>query len=167
MKKYIIVALCTTAALALSSTTSFAQGSKDKEDQNQFVKRGTLTCTVAPGIGFVLGSSKSLKCAFRVGGKKKTFTYAGAINKLGLDIGITGEARISWTVFANPKTDVVNKITGTYSGLSAEAAAGIGLGAKALIGSEKQIALQPLKLSGGTGVNVALGVASMTIQRTN
>lgn len=167
MNKHIITALCGAGVLALSCAPGFAQASKAKEDQATFVKRGTLRCVVAPGIGFILGSSKSLKCTFRVGGKKKVYTYAGAINKLGLDIGITGESRISWAVLSHPRTDVINKITGTYSGLSAEAAAGVGLGAKALIGSEKEIALQPLNVSGKTGVNVALGVASMTIKRSN
>lgn len=164
MKKQVITAICAAAALTLPYTVALA---KDKDSEAAFVKRGTLTCTVAPGIGFILGSSKSLKCAFSVIGQKKTYTYAGSVNKLGLDIGITGESVISWTVVATPKTDVVNKITGTYSGLSAEAAAGVGLGAKALIGSEKLIALQPLKVSGKVGVNIALGVVSMTITRTN
>jgi hypothetical protein len=48
--------------------------------------------------------------------------------------------------------------------VSADAAAGLGVGANALIGgSNNTVALQPLSLEGQVGVNVALGVSALTL----
>jgi hypothetical protein len=45
-------------------------------------------------------------------------------------------------------------------------AIGVGGGGKALIGgSAKSIVLQPLSVQGQTGLNIAIGVAGMTLRR--
>ncbi|WKL40461.1 DUF992 domain-containing protein (plasmid) [Sinorhizobium meliloti] len=36
-------------------------------------------------------------------------------------------------------------------------------GAKSLVGAKKRIALQPLKIEGQTGLNVAVGIASVKL----
>jgi hypothetical protein len=56
------------------------------------------------------------------------------------------------------------ELAGTYAGVSADAAAGLGVGANALIGgSNNTVALQPLSLEGQLGVNLALGVSALTL----
>ena len=62
------------------------------------VQSGVLACNVAPGIGFVIGSSKTLSCVFHpVRGRPEY--YAGAIGRIGLDIGATGPGQFAWGVF--------------------------------------------------------------------
>jgi hypothetical protein len=89
----------------------------------------------------------------------------GAIDKFGVDIGYTAAAVIVWAVIAPTVNLAPGSLTGIYAGASAGAAVGAGLGANALIGgSNQQIALQPLSIQGQTGLNVAAGIASLTLR---
>ena len=55
-------------------------------------------------------------------------------------------------------------LSGSYGGVTASATVGIGVGANVLVGgSGNSIALQPLSVEGTTGLNVAAGVAEMTV----
>ncbi|MFQ6184218.1 DUF992 domain-containing protein [Sinorhizobium meliloti] len=148
------------SAIAVSGAT--AEEAKGQA-QAEFVKRGTLSCDIAAGIGLVVGSSKALTCVFEADGQKSPYKYSGTIDKLGLDIGVTVESRVVWSVYVKPKTKLKGALAGNYSGLSAELAAGLGLGAKSLVGSKKEIALQPVKIDGQTGLNVAVGIASVKL----
>lgn len=78
---------------AIAVPGAMAEETKEQA-QAEFVKRGTLSCDVAAGIGLVLGSSKALECVFEADGLKAPQKYTGTIDKLGLDIGIT--AKNSW-----------------------------------------------------------------------
>ena len=56
-------------------------------------------------------------------------------------------------------------LAGGYAGVSAEATAGLGIGANALLGgSNKSIALQPLSVQGQEGLNIAVGVAELRLR---
>ncbi|WGW05131.1 DUF992 domain-containing protein [Tropicibacter oceani] len=126
---------------------------------------GTLDCEIEGGWGMFLGSSKAVTCTFQhTDGAVEN--YAGSMDKLGLDIGKTEKSYMTWLVF----TTAQNKpgdyaLAGNYVGVSAGASLGIGLGANALVGgSEKQIGLQPVSVEGVQGVNLALGLASLTLK---
>jgi hypothetical protein len=127
------------------------------------VNIGALNCTVSGGIGLLLGSSKGMNCIFHpVSGPPEDYT--GSVTKLGIDIGITGRTYIAWAVFAPGKVNP-GSLEGSYSGASAEASLGLGLGANVLIGgSRKSIALQPVSVQGQTGLNIAAGVARMDLE---
>jgi hypothetical protein len=128
----------------------------------QGVNVGSLTCNVAGGMGFVFGSSKDLNCLFaRTDGIAEP--YKGAIKKYGIDIGFTKEAHVVWLVFA-PGAIADGSLAGSYAGVTAAVAAGLGLGANVLVGgSNKQITLQPLSVEGSVGLNVAAGVAEVQL----
>jgi len=54
-----------------------------------------------------------------------------------------------------------------YVGASGEVSLGLGVGANALIGdSQRSIALQPLSVEGQVGVNLAMGVAGLSLRST-
>jgi hypothetical protein len=127
------------------------------------VNVGALSCHVSGGVGFIFGSSKDLDCVFKHP-DGETERYHGEINKYGVDIGFTTESRIIWGVFAPGKVEK-GALAGHYGGVSGEAEVGLGLGANVLLGgSSKQIALQPLSVTGGIGLNVAAGIASITLE---
>jgi uncharacterized protein DUF992 len=128
------------------------------------VKVGVLTCGVASGWGFVLGSSKNLHCTFRENDRRPVH-YAGSISKYGVDIGYTKGGVLIWGVFA-PTSDVrPGALNGDYVGASASATVGIGAGANVLIGGfDKSIDLQPLSVSGNRGLNVAAGIGSISLK---
>ena len=129
------------------------------------VKVGVLECDVSAGIGLILGSSKSVDCVFKRDGRDER--YSGKLGKLGVDIGATGEAAMAWVVFAPGK---VNRgaLEGSYNGAGAEATVVAGLGANVMVGGfEKSINLQPLSIKGQTGLNVAAGLTSLTLEHVN
>jgi hypothetical protein len=90
--------------------------------------------------------------------------YVGTISKFGLDIGATSGGQMVWLVYA-PTRGPFAGLAGVYSGATAEATVGLGLGANVLVGgSNETIALQPLSMTGQTGLNLAAGVASLELR---
>jgi hypothetical protein len=142
MNKFVAAA----AVAAMALTTSGAMAATQ-------VQVGILTCDVEPGIGLIFGSSKAVSCEFTRKGHK-TEVYEGSIDKLGIDVGITGGGKIAWLVFAGTKDVKKNALAGNYVGASAEASLGLGVGGNWLIGgSNKSIALQPWSVTGTIGIN--------------
>jgi hypothetical protein len=128
------------------------------------VNVGTLTCNVASGFGFIFGSSKALNCTFS--GLGRIEHYTGSITKFGADIGYTSGGVLVWTVVAPVAVMVPGALGGNYGGATASATVGVGVGANALVGgSNNTVALQPLSIEGNTGLNVAAGIAGITLVR--
>ena len=127
------------------------------------VKAGVLTCNVSSGWGFVFGSSKDLRCTYS-GGPGDFEHYSGTINKYGVDIGYQSGGVMVWAVFAPTAQLEHGALAGNYGGVTAGASAGVGANANALVGgSNNTISLQPVSIEGTTGLNVAAGVASITL----
>ncbi len=130
----------------------------------QGVRAGVLTCNVSSGFGFIFGSSRSLNCTFS-GAAGHEQHYVGTINKFGVDIGYIHGGVLVWTVLAPTMTPGPCALAGNFGGATAQATVGVGAGANVLIGgSANSIALQPLSIEGTTGLNVAAGIASITLQ---
>ncbi len=147
--------LIAAAALMLAAATSAHADSG--------VKIGVLSCDIEGGLGFIIGSAKGAECTFK-NAKGRVEKYDGSFGRLGVDIGITGEKRLAWIVFAPGKIKP-NGLQGNYAGVSAEATVGVGLGANVLIGGfRKTINLQPISVSGQTGLNVAAGIANLSLR---
>ena len=148
-------------ALALAMTLSFNAVAQDAG-----VKAGVLKCNVAGGWGFILGSTKDLKCIYSpVSGAAER--YSGEVQKFGVDIGYTESGIIVWTVFAPSPALQPGALKGTYAGVSAEVSAGMGLGANALVGGGNAISLQPLSIQGQEGLNVAAGIGTIHLDPAN
>ena len=91
-------------------------------------------------------------------------SYVGTISKFGLDVGATSSGQMVWAVFAGG-SPTPGALAGNYVGATAEATVAVGLGANALVGgSNRTIALQPLSVTGQTGLNLAAGVASLDLR---
>lgn len=132
--------------------------------QSQPVRAGGLTCDAAARVGLVLGSRQNLRCMFR-SNTGRQYSYTGVISRVGLDVGVTGGGRLFWGVFAPTSHVGYGSLRGTYVGASGNASFGSGLGANVLIGgSNRTISLQPLSVEGQFGVNLALGVARLTLR---
>ena len=129
---------------------------------NADIRVGVLRCDVAPGVSFVIGSSKELRCAFHGEGQPRD-VYRGYINRLGIDVGYTTGGRIAWWVFA-PSRPGPGALEGGYYGASAEASIVAGVGANALVGGlNNSITLQPFSLAAQGGLDAALTVSGMRL----
>ena len=160
-----IFAAAIVAAFAASPILAEGEAQDIKSADKVGGKRlGQLNCKVDGGWGLLLGSSKKATCEFRKADGTSE-TYTGKLNKLGVDIGVTEEAYMTWVVFTRADAETgPAALLGKYSGVSAEATLGIGLGANALIGGDnKSIGLQPVIVPGNTGLNIAVGLASLTL----
>jgi hypothetical protein len=151
----LIATLAFVAAVA-SSVPTLAQGGR--------IKAGTLTCDISGGIGLIITSHKDVTCMFTPSQPGPREVYVGGINKFGLDVGATAGGEMVWAVYA-PTTRRFGALAGNYSGATAEATVGAGLGANVLVGgSDHTIALQPLSVQGQAGLNVAAGVAELILR---
>jgi hypothetical protein len=141
-------------ALSISVGSAIAQGQ---------VQTGVLECLSNPTFGVVIGSVRTMNCVFKPTRGPEQY-YSGTRTRVGLDLGVQAGAAIAWAVFAPTVQMGPGDLAGTYAGVSAEAAAGLGVGANALIGgSNITVALQPLSVEGQVGVNVAVGVSALTL----
>ena len=146
------------AAVAVAAMLSMPAQAQER------VQAGSLTCDVSAGIGFIIGSQRTVQCTFQPSGAGPVEYYQGSISKLGVDIGVTAGGVMVWLVFA-PTNRPIGALQGTYVGGAAEATVIGGVGANALIGgSNRTVALQPLSVQGQAGLNVAAGVAGLDLR---
>lgn len=151
IRKHLAAAAAATVLITAAGAASAQSG----------VKVGTLSCSVAPGVGFIIGSSKSMECQFSANSGVEL--YSGVINKFGIDIGVTGNQVLNWVVFA-PGSIAPGALGGTYVGATAEATAAVGAGANVLVGGfNDSFTLQPVSVSTQTGLNIAAGVAELVL----
>jgi len=146
------------AALAIGAFALAAPAHADA------VKTGILTCNVDSGWGFIFGSSRELRCTFsqNAGVLER---YVGHIRKFGVDIGFQAGGVIVWGVFAPTAGVAKGALAGDYGGATASAAVGVGAGGNVLVGGfQRSITLQPLSIEGATGLNVAAGIAEVTLE---
>jgi len=125
---------------------------------------GTLTCKMAPSIGLIFGSRQRMACRFAPNGPNPPEAYVGVMGTIGLDVGVTAGGIMAWGVFAPTAGPRRGALAGTYVGASGAIGVGVGVGANLLFGGTgRSIALQPLSVEGSVGINLSLGVSSLTL----
>lgn len=149
------------SALAVTTTAALAAAAPANADAR--VEIGVLRCSVEGGVGLIVGSSKGMDCVFHHRGIDER--YRGNVTKIGIDIGFTRRTEIAWAVLATTARIPPASLAGRYAGVSAEATVGLGVGANALIGgSRRSVILQPLSVQGQKGLNIAAGVAGLSLR---
>ena len=72
--------------------------------------------------------------------------YDGALNTVGIDVGVIGAVGLAWAVLAPSSGISAGALVGGYVGACGDLALGAGLGANVLIGgSQRSFALQPFR----------------------
>jgi len=127
---------------------------------------GALMCKVDPSVGFIIVGHQPMQCTFTPSAApSQPQYYDGAINTVGLDIGVSAGSILGWGVFAPTSGLAPGALAGEYVGASGDLGLGIGAGANVLIGgSGRTLALQPLSLQGSIAVNVILGLSSLKLR---
>jgi hypothetical protein len=111
----------------------------------------------------VLQAERAFVCRVSPEGPGRREDYDGSITKFGLDLGLTRSGVMVWAVFSNTVAGP-GFLAGDYFGASGEATVGAGVGANVLLGgSNRTVALQPISLSGQTGLNLAIAVAALQL----
>ncbi len=129
------------------------------------VQAGFLTCNVSSGWGFILGSSRDLKCVWEPQ-KGVEYHYTGTVGQFGADIGYHHSSVIIWAVATATNDFGAGGLAGTYAGATAQAAAGAGGGVSVLVGGfNHSVTLQPISISGEIGLNAAAGIQAITLKK--
>ena len=149
--------LAAMAILAALNTSLAAQ-------ETNRTKAGVLSCRTSASVGLIVGSHQKLNCRFTPDGGGPPETYFGHINRVGLDVGVRAGGAMAWAVLAPTNGVHHGALAGKYVGASGGASLGVGANANVLVGgSHRSFALQPLSVEGQVGVNLALGVAGLTL----
>jgi len=129
------------------------------------IKAGMLHCDVSAGIGLIFSEKQSMACTFKpLGGGPEDF-YTGTIQETGIALGGTEKGVLIWSVISAEKGFMPGALAGQYTGLSANASVGVGLGENVLAGGTNQaFMLQPTSYEGQVGLNFAAGVTTITLQ---
>jgi hypothetical protein len=156
--------LWTRAALAAIFAGLLAVGPLPPAASAEGVNTGVLTCQVASGFGWIIGSTRTMDCKYAPG-QGHTEEYTGTISKIGIDIGYIGACVIVWAVVAPNSSTGPGALAGNYFGATAQAAAMVGGGVNVLTGGfRNSIALQPVSVMGNTGLYVGAGIAAMNLE---
>ncbi len=127
------------------------------------LRAGLLQCAGGPNVGFVVGSTTSMECVFQSEGRRPE-PYIATVRRIGLDLGITDQTRLTWAVNAPAGRVGRGELAGNYGGVGANASVGVGFGGNFLVGGPaNSYALQPISVQGQTGLNVAAGIADIEL----
>lgn len=154
--------------LALAFVVSVALGSGAATAETAGLQVGIIKCNVVPGsrVNLLIRSTADVNCTWEYGGAVERYKGETGI-ALGLDLSFKDNEVIAFTVIAASADVTPGKyaLTGKYVGGQADAALGVGVGAKVLVGGgSKNVSLQPLALSGSTGVGASAGVGFLYIE---
>jgi hypothetical protein len=148
---------------ALSAIAIPATAPAKTQTQQTWAQAGMLTCNLNPSIGFVIFGHQSMECNFRP--VEGPVQYDGAINTVGLDLGISGGGRFAWAVFGPASGVPYGALAGEYVGASGDVGLGVGVGANVLVGgSNRSVALQPVSLEGSMPVNAVAGLSQLKLR---
>jgi len=151
--------LLAAAVVALFVMPASAQSGKP------WTQVGMLTCKLNPSIGFIVAGHQSMECRYVPGAGGPAQAYEGALNTVGLDLGVIGGGVMNWAVLAPTDGIAAGALAGDYVGASADASFIVGVGTNVLIGgSNRTLALQPISVEGAVGANVIGGLSSMKLR---
>ena len=131
-----------------------------------WTQSGMLRCKLNPSIGFIIFGHQSMECRFvpSVPGRPLQM-YEGALNTVGIDVGVIGAGGLAWAVLAPTLGVSAGSLAGEYVGASGDVALGAGVGANVLIGgSQRSIALHPVSIEGSVALDVTLGLSALQLR---
>lgn len=123
---------------------------------------GTLTCNVAPGVGAIVVSQRSVSCTFQSSYGPAEF-YNGSVSRLGVDIGSLNGGQLVYQVVAAGLPGP-GALAGTYVGPGFGVTVGAGIGLDGLVGGNgNTVSLQPVAATTNTGLDVNAGVGALSL----
>ncbi|WP_233416869.1 DUF992 domain-containing protein [Halovulum marinum] len=153
-------------ALAAAATLAFPAAMAQQSTGGGSLEAGMLTCNLTSSTNLVVISDANYECVFDTSDDSKPDEiYTMNIAKLGVDLSIEKAETLKWAVLSATGRFDQGLITGEYVGASADAAFGLGAGARVQIGGlDDSITLQPVSVSGREGLGIAAGVEQMSLE---
>lgn len=127
------------------------------------IAAGTLTCKLSDVSNVIIFAEERFHCTYHAA-NGETVAYRGELSKLGANLSYKNSQVLGWVVIAPASFGGTGVLEGVYFGASVEASVVAGAGARVLVGgSRHQITLQPLSLSGQTGLGAAATLDSLKL----
>ena len=140
-------------------------GARAQAQGQNWTQSGMLRCKLNPSIGFVIFGHQSMECRFVPSLPGPPQIYEGALNTVGIDVGVVGAGGLAWAVLAPTSGVSAGALAGEYVGASGDIALGAGVGANVLIGgSQRSFALQPVSVEGAVALDVTLGLSALQLR---
>lgn len=132
------------------------------------IEVGMLTCDLTQSSNAIVLSSSEYLCELEASDGYNDATYIASIDMVGLDLKATNSETLKWAVLTSSEQFETAMLEGEYVGASASAAVGAGAGVRAMVGgSADSVSLQPVSVSGSTGIGASLGLEQMELRRAN
>lgn len=119
--------LASLALIAMLAAPASAQA------PGSWTQTGMLSCKLNPSIGFIIAGHQSMECRFTPNGPNPPQAYEGALNMVGLNIGITAGGVLGWAVLAPTAGIPAGALAGEYVGASADIGFIVGAGGKSVV----------------------------------
>jgi len=148
--------------LALLSATLISLAAAAPARAN--VEVGALTCRSPEASGYIIVSGRPFQCVFTPSNGGPVQHYQAIIHRFGAQIGFSSDVAMAWAVFAPTVRPGPGSLAGSYGGVTAGAAVGLGVGANGLVGGANSITLQPVSVQGEVGLNVVATVTGLDLQ---
>ena len=140
-------------------------GARAQAQGQNWTQSGMLRCKLNPSIGFIIFGHQSMECRFVPSLPGPPQIYEGALNTVGIDVGVVGAGGLAWAVLAPTSGVSAGALAGEYVGASGDIALGAGVGANVLIGgSQRSFALQPVSVEGSVALDVTLGLSALQLR---
>ncbi len=160
----LILPVSIVAAMATILTFAALLAAPANAQAPTWAQAGMLNCRLNPSIGFIIFGHQSMECYFHPASGPEQ-GYEGAINTVGLDLGVSKGGRFAWAVFGPASGVPYGALAGEYVGASGDIGVGVGVGANVLVGgSNRSIALQPVSLEGSVALDVVAGLSQLKLR---
>ena len=166
MNKCLSAAAAVTLALAAGACMQQSTPQQlNTTNANSRIFIGSLSCNIAGGTGYVLGSRKPLDCVFLAKDGVQSAQYSGTIDKVGIDLGYTKAMHTIWRVYSLGSTRGPRDLSGNYIGEQGTIAAGSQAGGNWIYGGPNaEVGMLASGVVQDAGYNLATGIAAMTIK---
>ncbi|RMG91743.1 MAG: DUF992 domain-containing protein [Zetaproteobacteria bacterium] len=162
------ISLLSAVLLGMLGASGITTSQAAEEVSSAGTKVGVLTCkrVEGSGVNLIIHSTADIKCTFEstAGGSKEHYKGETGVG-LGVDLNFKKNETMVFAVFSADFKPGTYQLAGKYGGAGASAAAGVGVGAQVLLGgNNRSISLQPIALSGSTGVGAAAGITYLYLE---
>jgi Protein of unknown function (DUF992) len=152
-------------AWVLCASLTAAMATQAAGQGQTWTQAGMLSCKLNPSVGFIVFGHQSMECRYVPSAPLPPQFYEGALNTVGIDIGVVGTGGLAWAVLAPTAGVPTGALAGTYVGASGDVALGVGVGANVLVGgSNRSFALQPVSVEGSVALDVTLGLSALQLR---
>lgn len=125
---------------------------------------GSLSCASSDVKNRIVSTTMEFDCTFtRTGGREEK--YVGKIRRVGVDLSAKDDVKIIWTVAVAGDATAPESLAGKYVGVAADVSAGVGGGARILVGGgDNSVSLSPTSFVGVEGTGFSIGLEEFTLE---